>query len=70
MSKETKIYLIDLSNDFTNAEIENWNNLSDEKWMKLSETQGKVYSLDEFQKAFNNELIGYETYLRFITIKN
>lgn len=65
---ETRVYLIDLSNDTSGVEIGNWNNLSNEKWIELSEMQGSVYSLDGFQKQFNNELIGFETYIRFIQV--
>lgn len=70
MSKETRVYLIDLTNDFSGVDVGNWNNLTDEQWIQLSEEQGNVFSLDGFQKQFNNELIGYETYIRFITIDN
>ena len=70
MSKETRVYLIDLTNDFSGVDVGNWNNLTDEQWIQLSEEQGNVFSLDGFQKQFNNELIQYETYIRFITIDN
>lgn len=70
MSKETRVYLIDLTNDFSGVDVGNWNNITDEQWIQLSEEQGNVFSLDGFQKQFNNELIGYETYIRFITINN
>lgn len=70
MSKETRVYLIDLTNDFSGVDVGNWNNITDEQWIQLSEEQGNVFSLDGFQKQFNNELIGYETYIRFITIDN
>jgi hypothetical protein len=68
MTQETRVYVIDLNNDTSEVEIGNWNNLTNEQWIDLSERQGYVFSLDGFQKAFNNEEISYDTYIRFITI--
>ncbi len=68
MTQETRVYVIDLNNDKSEVEIGNWNNLTNEQWIDLSERQGYVFSLDGFQKAFNNEEIPYDTYIRFITI--
>jgi hypothetical protein len=68
MTQETRVYVIDLNNDTSEVEIGNWNNLTNEQWIDLSERQGYVFSLDGFQKAFNNEEIPYDTYIRFITI--
>lgn len=68
MTKETRVYLIDLNNDTTEVEIGGWNNLTDEQWMELSERQGFVLSLDGFQRAYNKEEIPMDTYLRFINI--
>jgi hypothetical protein len=66
--KETKVYVIDLSDDSCDSvDIGGWNNLSDEKWIELSESQGQVFSLKGFQNAFNREEISYDVYLRFIT---
>jgi len=69
MKQETRVYLIDLNNDTREVEVGDWNNLTDEQWIDLSERQGYVLSLEGFQRAFNKEEIPYETYLRFITIK-
>jgi hypothetical protein len=69
MKKETRVYIIDLNNDTSEVEVGDWNNLTDEEWIDLSERQGFVLSLEGFQKAFNKEEIPYETYLRFITIQ-
>ena len=68
MKQETRVYLIDLNNDTREVEVGNWNNLTDEQWIDLSERQGYVLSLEGFQRAFNKEEIPYDTYLRFITI--
>jgi hypothetical protein len=68
MTQETRVYVIDLNNDTSEVEIGNWNNLTNEQWIDLSERQGYVFSLEGFQKAFNNEEIPYDTYIRFITI--
>jgi hypothetical protein len=65
---ETRVYLIDLNNDISGVDIGNWNNLTDEQWIDISEMQGYVLSLDGFQRAYNKEEIPYDTYLRFITI--
>lgn len=66
--KENRVYLIFLENDLSSVEVEDWNNLTDEQWMNLSEQQGTVLSLERFQRAFNEEEIPYDTYLRFITV--
>jgi hypothetical protein len=66
--KETRVYLIYLDGDTSDIGIGDWNNVSDEVWMCLSEQQGTVLSLEGFQRAFNKEEIPYDTYLRFITI--
>ena len=66
--KETKVYIIDLSDDSCESVgIGEWNELSDERWIELSECQGQVFSLKGFQYAFNREEIAYDVYLRFIT---
>ena len=66
--QETRVYLIDLNNDTREVEVGDWDNLTDDQWIDLSERQGYVLSLAGFQKAFNKEEIPYDTYLRFITI--
>ena len=67
MEKEIKAYLIDPSDEACeDVGIGDWNALSDEKWIELSESQGKVYSLNGFSYAFNMEGIPFDTYLRFI----
>ena len=68
MTKETRVYLIFLENDLSGVEVGDWNNLTNEQWMNLSEEQGTVLSLEGFQRAFNKEEIPYDTYLRFINI--
>jgi hypothetical protein len=68
MTKETRVYLIFLENDLSGVEVGDWNELTDEQWINLSEEQGTVLSLQGFQRAFNKEEIPYDTYIRFITI--
>ena len=67
MTNETRVYAIFLDNDTSGVEVGDWNNLSDEVWMDLSEQQGTVFSLEGFQRAFNKEEIPYDTFIRFIT---
>ena len=67
MKNETRVYAIFLDNDTSGVEVGDWNNLSDEVWMDLSEQQGTVFSLEGFQRAFNKEEIPYDTFIRFIT---
>ena len=40
MTQETRVYVIDLNNDKSEVEIGNWNNLTNEQWIDLSERQG------------------------------
>ena len=68
MTQETRVYLIFLENDLSGVEVGDWNELTDEQWINLSEEQGTVLSLQGFQRAFNKEEIPYDTYIRFITI--
>jgi hypothetical protein len=68
MTKETRVYLIFLENDLSGVEVGDWNELTDEQWINLSEEQGTVLSLEGFQRAFNKEEVPYDTYIRFITI--
>jgi hypothetical protein len=68
MTQETRVYVIDPSNDRGDVGLGDWNNITNEQWIDLSERQGYVLSLEEFQKAFNREEISYDIYIRFITI--
>lgn len=68
MTNETRVYVIFLDNDTSGVEVGDWNNLSDEVWIGLSEQQGTVFSLEGFQRAFNKEEIPYDTFIRFITM--
>jgi hypothetical protein len=68
MTQETRVYVIDPSNDRSDVGLGDWNNITNEQWIDLSEREGYVFSLEGFQKAFNNEEIPYDVYIRFITI--
>lgn len=62
--KEKRVYLINLD------EVEfdkGYHSLTDEEFIKISESQGLVYSLNGFQAQFNqNEINQFNTVIRFI----
>lgn len=58
MEKEIKIYMIDCD-----CGKDDWN---DAQFMTIAEEQGTVYSLAGFEKAFNNEEISDQKWLRII----
>ena len=58
MGKETRVYVInidELDTDELNKRT------TDSEWMDISERQGKVYTLIEFQKAFNDSTVNTAT---------
>ena len=61
---ETRVYVVDLNdNDFDG------DNTTDEEFMTLAEENGRVYTLDGFQEAFNFEEINSSIdVIRFITV--
>ena len=65
---ETRVYVID-SNDERVEDINNIKELSNSEFMFEAEEQGTVYSLDGFEKAFNDESLNTDTdFIRFITV--
>jgi hypothetical protein len=64
--KETRVYLIDLNE----VELdEGYRKLTDEEFMKVSESQGTVYSLAGFQQNFNNDMVNQNnSVIRFIEV--
>lgn len=67
--KEVRVYLIDL-NDLTEEEEKlDINNLPDEEFMSISEKQGEVYTLDNFQKEWNRENVIFNSFIRFIEVE-
>lgn len=69
MEKEKKVYGIDVFNgdDFSEVGPGEWNSMSDEWWMEVAERQGLVWSLEGFQKDFNEENVNTDSmYIRII----
>ena len=62
---ETRVYVVDtLSTRDTN-----WDIISDEEFMNLAEQDGRVYTLQGFQEAFNLEEINSAIdVIRFISV--
>lgn len=61
---ETRVYVVDV--DFTDC----YAILSDDEFMKLAEEQGRVYTIQGFQEAFNLEEINSSIdTIRFINVK-
>jgi hypothetical protein len=56
---ETRVYIIDTSYAIP---------ISDVTFQALAEERGTVYTLEGFQKAFNEESINPNHYIRFITV--
>jgi len=50
--EEIRVYLVDSMN-----EVENWDELPNDEFIRMAEEEGKVYSLQGFVKAFNEEEI-------------
>ena len=64
---ETRIYLVDISDmEFEDDIPTSW---SDEKFMTEAEKQGGIYSVNGYQKAFNDDNINQtSSYVRFIDV--
>jgi len=61
---KTRVYAIDLYE--LDTEIPVWD-LDDENFMDMAEQQGKVWSLQGFENAFNNEQISDTRIIRIVT---
>jgi hypothetical protein len=61
---KTRVYAIDLYE--LDTEIPVWD-LDDDNFMDLAEQQGKVWTLQGFEKAFNNEQISDTWIIRIVT---
>ena len=61
---KTRVYAIDLYE--LDTEIPVWD-LDDEQFMDLAEQQGKVWTLQGFENAFNNEQISDTWIIRIVT---
>lgn len=63
---ETRVYLIDLDEY---EDIDSIEKMTDDEFITISEKQGEVYTLEGFQKNWNNENILFNSYLRFINVE-
>ena len=63
---ETRAYLIDLDEY---EDIDSIEKMTDDEFITISEKQGEVYTLEGFQKNWNNENILFNSYLRFINVE-
>ena len=61
---KTRVYAIDLYE--LDTEIPVWD-LNDEEFMDMAEQQGKVWTLQGFEIAFNNEQISETWIIRIVT---
>ncbi len=61
---KTRVYAIDLYE--LDTEIPVWD-LNDEEFMDMAEQQGKVWTLQGFENAFNNEQISETWIIRIVT---
>ena len=57
----TRVYAIDL------YELDDEMPIDDNEFMDMAERQGKVWTLEGFEKAFNNEEISDQWIIRIIT---
>jgi hypothetical protein len=68
-TKEIRVYVIN-SHDERVEDINNINDLTDEEFIFEAEEQGRVYTVNGFQEAFNGEEINSEIdFIRFIEVK-
>jgi len=63
MEKEKRIYLVDDYNYEFETSPFNWD---DEKFISEAEIQGNVYSLEGFEKAWNNESLPLNSVIRIL----
>lgn len=61
---KTRVYAIDLYE--LDTEIPVWD-LNDEEFIDIAEQQGKVWTLQGFENAFNNEQISDTWIIRIVT---
>lgn len=65
---ETRAYVLDTA-DFR-EKSEHWSDIKDHEFQLLAEEQGRVYTLQGFQDAFNSEEINSAIdIIRFINVK-
>lgn len=62
---KTRIYAIDLYE--LETEIPVWD-IGDDEFMDIAEQQGKVWTLEGFEKAFNNEEVSDQWIIKIINL--
>jgi hypothetical protein len=68
MNKEIRVYVLDCQDISIDK---GFTELTEKEWMDECERQGRVYTLEGFQRAFNEEEINSSIdVIRFITIEN
>jgi hypothetical protein len=68
MNKEIRVYVLDCQDISIDK---GFTELTEKEWMDECERQGRVYTLEGFQRAFNEEEIHSSIdVIRFITIEN
>ena len=64
LTTETRVYVVDMNDNNFDGD-----NTTDEEFMTLAEENGRVYTLDGFQEAFNFEEINSSIdVIRFISV--
>ena len=64
LTTETRVYVVDMNDNNFDGD-----NTTDEEFMTLAEENGRVYTLDGFQEAFNFEEINSSIdVIRFIAV--
>jgi hypothetical protein len=68
MTKEIRVYVLDCQDISIDK---GYKELTEKEWMDECERQGRVYTLEGFQRAFNEEEINSSIdVIKFITIEN
>jgi hypothetical protein len=68
-TKEMRVYVVN-THDERVEDIEDFHGLTDEEFMFEAEEQGRVYTIEGFQKAFNGSEVNTETdFIRFIEVE-
>lgn len=71
MKTETRVYLIDLSKyqDFDVNSSDDPIKMDDDAFITEAERQGNVWSLDGFQRSWNDEEVPYDSYMRIVDVE-
>jgi hypothetical protein len=67
--QEMRVYVVN-THDERVEDIEDFHDLTDEEFMFEAEEQGRVYTIEGFQRAFNDNEVNTEIdFIRFIEVK-